>query len=353
MEFEQMSQTKTIHPEKAALAHRLSDYITASWTSKALSVAAELRIADLLSEGPKTYQVLAAMTDVHAPSLYRLLQALATIDICRECEEGLFEITPMGELLAADSQTSLRSWALWWGEHLWQVWENLSYSVKTGKSARELLTGTEGFEHLERDPEAAAVFNQLTIDLTRLSSQEIVPAYDFSDLKKVVDIGGGCGELLIAIMRANPSVDGVLFDMPHAIEGAKRHWGKLDLDARCEFVTGDFFNAVPAGADAYILKNVIHDWNDQRSEQILGTILQSMTKSARLLLVEQMLPEHREVSLAHQSLSRNDLTMLVACGAQERTEAEYRKLLNSVGFRITRVIPAGPTFSILEALPDM
>jgi SAM-dependent methyltransferase len=347
-----MNETGTGDSENLPLAHRLLDCVTNSWMAQAAYVAAELRLADLLADGPRTSEDLAVATGADAPSLHRLLRALTTIEICREREDGSFEITPMGSLLGADTPGSLRSWTIWWGTNLWQVWGNLLYSVKTGESARKLLTGTDGFKHLEGNPETAAVFNQALSELTRLTSNSVVQTYDFSGLKRIVDVGGGYGELLICILRANPAISGVLFDLPHAIEGGKRRLEQAVLARRCEFVEGDFFASVPDGADAYILKSVIHDWDDKNGKLILENCRSAMGNKGRLLLVERILPDRLEVSAAHQAAVRTDLTMLVAHAAHERTEVEFRELLNSAGFNVSQVIPIGMTFSVIEACPS-
>jgi SAM-dependent methyltransferase len=346
-----MSKSRTENSESISLAHRLLECVTSSWMAQAIYVAAELRIADLLAEGPRTSEDLAAVTGANAPSLHRLLRALTTIEICREREDGSFEITPMGSLLGADVPGSLRSWTIWWGTHLWRVWGNLLYSVKTGESARKLLIGTDDFKHLEQDSEAAAVFNQALVELTRLTSESIVRIYDFSALKRIMDVGGGYGELLIAILRASPATSGVLFDLPHAIEGGKRRFEKAGLASRCEFLEGNFFESVPSGADAYILKSIIHDWDDRNSKLILENCRRAMVEGGRLLLIERVLPDRLEVLTDHQAVVRSDLTMLVAQGAKERTESEFQDLLSSAGFRVTRVLPIGMTFSIIESFP--
>lgn len=346
-----MSENKTGNLESISLAYKLLECVTSSWMTQAIYVAAELRIADLLKEGPMTSEDLAAATGAHAPSLHRLLRALTTIEICKEHKDGSFEITPMGLLLGTDVPGSLRSWTIWWGAHLWQVWGNLLYSVRTGKSARKLLFGTDGFKHLEQNPELAAVFNQALVEVTRLTSEDVVRIYDFSGLKRIVDVGGGYGELLISILRANPANSGILFDLPHAIEGGKRRFEEAGLACQCEFVEGDFFKSVPKGADAYILKSVIHDWDDNNSKLILENCHHAMAEKGRLLLVERVLPERLEVTADHQAVVRNDLTMLVALAAKERTETQFRELLKSAGFRVTRILPVGMTFSVIEAFP--
>ncbi len=347
-----MSQEKTQNLDQEALSERFLEYLTGSWMAQAIYVAAELRIADLLAAGPRTSTDLAVATNTHAPSLHRLLRALTTIDICRERADGSFEITEMGLLLKTGITGSLRSWALWWGAYLWPVWGSLLYSVRTGKSARTLLTGTESFEHLQRDPEAALVFNEAMAELTRLAGESIVRAYDFSGLKRVTDVGGGYGELLLCILKANPEISGVLFDLPHAIEGAKRRFDEAGLLSRCEFVSGNFLESVPRGSDLYMLKSVIHDWDDEKSKLILEKCRDAMSEGGRLLLVERVLPGRLEISKAHQAIVRGDLTMLVALAAQERSETEFQVLLNSAGFFLTRMIKACVNFSIIEAIPS-
>jgi hypothetical protein len=333
------------------LVHELLELISGSWISQALYVAAELRIADLLAASPATGEALATATGTNAAALERLLRALTTIDVCRQRNDGTFEITPKGALLGSDAPGTVRAWTLWWGKYLWPVWGNLLYSVRTGKSARSMLLGTEGFEHLTRDPEAAAVFNRAAAELTRLTAADVVSAYDFTGLGRIMDVGGGRGELLAAILRAAPAARGVLFDLPHATEAGRQHFAEVGLAARCEFVAGDFFRSVPPGADAYVLKSVIHDWNDERSRTILQHCRMAMGSSGRLLLVEALLPERLGTSPAHQAAAWSDLNMLVALAAKERTEAELRTLAASAGLRVTRVVPAGRTFSLLEAVP--
>lgn len=335
-------------PDTPSVAGRLQEIVSGSWQAQAIYVAAELRIADLLAGGPRTSADLAQATGADEASLHRLLRALSTIDICREHADGSFSIMPMGALLGADRPDSLRSWAIWWGAYLWPVWGHLLYSVKTGESARKKLFGSEGFEHLERDRQAAEVFNEAFREVTRLACQGIVQAYDFSGMKQVADIGGGYGQLLVAILRAYPETTGILFDLSHAIDRASR---ETSLGARCNYISGDFTQNIPPGADAYILKNVIHDWNDERARCILENCRRVMNADARLLVIERILPEHLKSTASDQTAVRSDLTMLIAHSGRERTEAEYRDLLDTAGFRVTRIIPTVDSLSIIEARP--
>jgi hypothetical protein len=335
------------------LVERFQSILTGSWKTQALYVAAALRLADHLAPGPQNSADLAAAVAADPHALHRLLRALCAIEMCRERADGRFELAPLGALLQEDSPHSLRAWTMWWGHHLWPVWGNLLYSVKTGKSARTMLLGTEGFGHLQKDPEAAAVFYRVTIELTRLAAQSILKAYDFSGLKRIADVGGGHGEMLASVLGANPGTSGILFDLPVAVAGAADYFNKShpDLAARCAFVAGDFFQSIPDGADAYILKSVIHDWDDEHSARILANCRRAMADDAKLLLIEPVLPERSTASALQATLSRHDLNMLVALGAQERTEREFAALLGGAGLRIVRTVPAGPVYSLIECLP--
>ncbi|MDP8931832.1 MAG: methyltransferase, partial [Actinomycetota bacterium] len=212
-------------------------------------------------------------------------------------------------------------------------------------------TGGVDFDRLEHNPEEAAVFNAAMVELTRLSARSVVEAYDFDGLTRIVDVGGGYGELLAVILAAHPGAQGVLFDLSHAIEMAAPHLQQAGVAERCELVTGSFFDSVPSGGDAYVLKSVIHDWDDERSRVILDNCRRAMGSGARLLLVERIVPDRLEPSSTHQAVARSDLTMLVALGGKERTEAEFDALLNSAGFQLTWVVPAAIGFSVIEAVP--
>ncbi len=334
--------------DDTAAARRLLDLINSSWIAQACYVTARLGIADLLAAGPRTAEDLAAATGSNAPALRRLLSALGSVEICQQRDDGAFEMTRMGQLLRADVPCSMRAWALQWGGEAWQIWANLLHSVKTGQSARALITGNSGFAHLERDPQAAEVFNQAMVDLTRLDAQQIVRAYDFSD-KRVMDVGGGYGELLAQILMAYPSAQGVLFDMPHAIAKAREQLAARGLADRCDCVAGDFFNSVPSGADVYLMKTVIHDWPDDKAREILQTCRRAMVPGNRLLVIERLMPERLHPSGENRALARVDLHMLVALGAQERTFNEMRTVLAAAGFAQLRRIETDCEFQILEA----
>jgi len=335
----------------AEAASKLNSMITGGWVSQAISVAAQLKIADHLAQGAKTSEELARATGAHPSSLYRLMRALVTIEILQERADGVFEITPMGLLLRSDTERSVRSWAIHCARRLSQDWTALFDSVKTGESARKLHFGQGAFEDLERDPEQAASFNQAMVELTRLVADGIVHGYDFSAIKRIVDVGGGYGQLLAAILKANPGARGTVFDLPHAAEKGRAYIREIGLSERCDFQSGSFFESVPGGADAYVLKSVIHNWPDERAQVILQCCHRAMAGRGKLLVVERIVPRRLDASAPHQAIALMDLNMLVVLGARERREEEFRALLSSAGFRVSRILPATPTVSIIEATP--
>jgi SAM-dependent methyltransferase len=319
--------------------------------SQAVRVAAELKLADLLAAGPKRPAELAQATETDLPSLHRLLRALASLGCCAETEDGAFALTPTGALLRSHAAGSLRSWILWSCKYQWPVWEDLLHSVRTGESARNRITGTDGFGHLVRDPEAAAVFNDAMVEMTRLIAAEVIRVYDFGKARRIVDIGGGFGALLTSVLAANPAARGTLLDLPHAIEGARAQLARAGLAMRCDCVAGDFFAAIPGGADVYLMKSIIHDWDDARSAAILANCRRAMPPGGKLLLIERLMPPRMDTSPGHRAAAWSDLTMLIGSGGQERTEREFAALLEAAGLRLVRVIATAVDYCILEALP--
>jgi orsellinic acid C2-O-methyltransferase len=334
-------------PESLAL--RLRAMIESNWITQALYVTAQLGLPDLLASGPQTSASLSQATGAHAPSLHRLLQALVTLDIVRERDEGDFALLPLGALLQNDAAMSQRSWAMLVGGYHWQLWGHLLDSVKTGESVRKLLTGTEGFRDLEQDPALAALFNHAMVESSRLVVPAVVQAYDFGGLRRIIDVGGGYGELLVAILQANPEACGVLFDLPHAIAQGRQYVERADLAHRCACMAGDFFESVPGGGGAYVLKGVLHSWNDEQSTIILANCRRAMPEGAKLLIIGRIIPERWGASPADQARARGDLNMLIQSASRERTEADFRALLAVAGFHLTKIMPVGRDSSILEA----
>jgi len=345
-----MNELAVTNEESLAPLVELLRLVNGNWMTQAIAVAAELGIMDLLARGARKAEALANATGCHAPSLQRLLRALASLGLCEEQQDGSFALTASGSLLVDDAPMSLRAYAIRYGRYQWPAWGKLLYSVQTGECARTLVDGTADFEHLERDAAVAAIFHRAMTEITRLIARAVVPAYDFSGFMRIVDIGGGYGEMLIAILRACPATRGVLFDRPDAVEGARQHLVKAGVADRCELIAGDFFESVPGGADAYLLKSVIHDWNDERGATILRCCRDAMPRDAKLLVVEYVMPERMEPSVLNRDAARSDLNMLVMLGGRERTASEYRSLLGSIGLRVTRTVPAALNFSVIEAV---
>lgn len=333
-------------------AGRLLKMIGASWMSQAVCVTAELRIADLLANGSKNVDDLARTAQCHQASLHRLMRALASLGLCTEQEDGFFNLTPMGSLLRTDAHPSVRSWVIWWGKYQWPAWGNLRHSVRTGESAHKLVTGHEGYERFSADPEAASVFDRAMAELTQLVAGEVVRVYDFSGTRRLVDVGGGYGELLSVILWAYPAMHGVLFDLPHTVDGAKTRLAKAGIMHRCQLVTGSFFDSVPGGGDLYLLKSVLHNWADDQSTVILGNCRRAMSKGAKLVLIERVMPARMKRSVADRTVARTDLNMLVGLGGRERTKAEFVALFASSGFKLTRFLPSTLEFRVIEAVPE-
>lgn len=323
--------------------------VSGCWVSQAIYVAAKLGIADLLRDGPKPCGVMADATRTHAGALYRVLRALASLGVFAEDEEGRFGLTPLAECLQTGVPGSLRAYAIMLGEEEhWRPWGDVLYSVRTGQSAFDHVFGMPHFRYFAEHPEAARVFNDAMTSRSGQENDAIISAYDFSDLEAVVDVGGGQGTLLAAILHASSSTRGVLFDLPHVIAAARPALERTEQAGRCEFRAGDFFDAVPAGGDVYLLKKVILDWDDERAGSILKNCRTAMASTGRLLLIEPLIPPGNSPSF-NKLL---DLLMLVwTSGGRGRTETEHRTLLASAGFELARVIPTKSAVSIIEARP--
>jgi len=329
----------------ATLLHLMTGYRA----MQALYVAARLGIADLLKDGARGSEELARATGADARALHRLLRALASLGVFGEDADGRFAPSELGALLRSDVPGSLRAAAIFFGdERNWHAWGKLERSVMSGEPVRG-PRGTQAFlEESARDPEGAALFNAAMTSLTSAFDAAVTAAYDFSRLGTLVDVGGGQGALISSILAANPALRGILFDIPPVIESARGRIGEAGLAGRCELVAGDFFASVPAGGDAYVLKWVIHDWDDEHSVAILGSCRRAMARDGRLLLVERVVPERVDQSADTQGIVLGDLNMLLWTGGRERTAAEYRALLASAGFTLARIVPTATQLSIIE-----
>jgi hypothetical protein len=326
----------------------LREIITGARSTQLIYVAAMLGIADLLKDGPKSSDELANRVGVHPHNLYRVLRALASLGIFAESSHGRFELTPQAEPLQTGVPGSLHPYAIRvGGEWMWGPWGQLLHSVRTGETAFDHVFDMGFFEYLSRNPQAGEVFNETMTISTEGGSAAVLAAYDFSGIATVVDVGGGHGSFIAAILKANPPLRGVLFELPHVAEGARRVIEAEGVADRCEIVAGDFFEAVPSGGDAYVLKIIIHDWNNEHAEAILQNCRHAMTNNGRLLLVERVIPPGNGPSEAKLL----DINMMVMTGGVNRTEAEFEALFGATGFKLTKIVPTQSQFSIIEGMP--
>ena len=325
---------------------RIGQMVTGYWAAQAIYAAAKLGIADSLAAGSKSVEELADAMGAQPGPLYRLLRALASIEIFAEQEDQQFTLTPLAETLRSDVPGSQRSLALMMGDDHYRVWGGLADAVLTGENAHEKIVGQPIFEHLAEHPDKARIFDDAMTGIHGRETGAILDAYDFSDIKVIADIGGGNGSKITAILQSYPKLQGILFDLPHVVERARPNIEAAGLSDRCQLVDGDFFQSVPAGADAYLMRHIIHDWDDDKSHAILSNCHAVMSPSQKLLLVESVIPPGNDPFMGKFL----DLTMMLIPGGKERTEPEYRQLYDSAGFELTRVIPTGTEVSVIEGI---
>jgi hypothetical protein len=334
--------------EQAVSPTDLSQLVNAFRISQALHVAATLGIADLLAAGPRPAADLAAATGTHPRALYRLLRAVASVGVLAEDGAGAFALTDLGQYLRADHPQSVHGWAVYAGHPTyWGTWQHLRHSVTTGEPAFRHLHGVDPWEYRVQHPDVGAAFDAAMTSGSLQQRDAVVTGYDFSGARTVVDVGGGHGAQLAAILAANPQARGVLFDQPHVVAGASPLLREAGVAGRCEVVGGDFFEAVPEGGDVYLLSRVIHDWDDAQATAILRTCRRAMGLDATLLLIERVLAPGN----APDAGKLHDLNMLVMLGGQERAAAEYAALYQAAGFRLTRAIPTAAGVSLIEGQP--
>lgn len=313
--------------------------------SQALHVAAKLQIADQLATAPQTAAELAGKSGTHAPSLYRLLRMLASLGIFREGDGGKFHLTPLAECLRKDVPESQWALAMMVGDEQFLAWSNLLYSVQTGGCAFEKTHGKPLFQFLGEHPEKARVFDAAMTSVHGRESAAMLDAYDLSGLQTFIDVGGGNGKTLISVLSRYPEMHGVLFDLPHVVAAAAPNFQAAGVDSRVKTIGGSFFEQIPAGGDAYLLRHIIHDWYDEQSTQILSTVRRAMQPGARLLIVESVILPGNEPSVGKML----DLVMMVLPGGMERTEEQYRTLLAGAGLQLTKIVPTSADVSVIEA----
>nr|WP_214107126.1 methyltransferase [Acrocarpospora catenulata] len=319
----------------------------APWIAQAVRAAAELHLADHLAEQSRTASDLASLTGTRSDALYRLLRALSAVGVFAQDEDGKFAMTPLGATLKSDTDDSLRYAAIYSAAQWhWDAWNHIVHTLKTGETGWSVAHGEDYFPFLERNEEAGRIFNNTMVEFARPVHHGVTAAYDFSQIRTLVDVGGGQGALLTSILQANPGLAGILFDAPNVLDQAKPFLAEAGITDRVELASGSFFETVPS-ADGYILCHIMHDWQDEPARTILTNIRRAITENGRLLLVDSVIPEGGEFSPGKIL----DLEMMVAVNGRERTEQEFRDLLGKAGFRLARVIPTASQSSIIEAVP--
>jgi hypothetical protein len=336
-----------IHNEKARA--EVLDLILGFQVSQAIHVAASLGLADLLSADPKTSTELAAAAGAHPASLCRLMRALAAVGLFHEDDTGRFGLTTRGNALRSDVPGSCEPTARFYaGQSAWAAWGNLLHAVRTGATAFDHVHGKTVWAYRAEHPEDCDAFDRAMAASAARFAEALLSVCDFGRFATVVDIGGGDGTLLAGILAANPRIRGTLFDQPRAVARAVASLEALGVSDRCELLGGDFFERIPSGADAYLLKNILHDWDDAASATILGACRTAMRSDSRLLICEHVVGPPN--ACARGKLM--DLNMLVMTGGQERALAEFVSLLKRSGLRLLSVTPTSTPLSVIEAVPE-
>jgi hypothetical protein len=329
-------------------AQLLTQIATGYMVSAALYPVTKLGIADLLAQGPRSVADLAQTTSADEDALYRVLRALASVGIFTESKPRTFSLTPMSDLLRSDVPNSFRELALWMtNEFHFKVWGQLVHSVMTGQPSVEKVYGKPAFQLFPELPEVDDEFNNAMTNISAKTIPGILAAYDFSGIETLVDIAGGYGYLLANILRQYPSLKGILFDQEHVIAGARQHVATNGLESRLQTISGDFFEAVPKGGDAYMMQHIIHDWDDAKCGLILGNVRRVLQgkPNGKLLILDSIINADGSADFAKWM----DLEMLTMPGGKERTLEEFRLLLQKSGFQITSVHPTPSWVNVIEA----
>ncbi len=321
--------------------------LTGFWISQSIYAAAKLGIADLLAGGPQTADELASATKTQPMALYRLLRALASVGVFREDERRRFVNTPTSETLRGDVPGSQRAMAIMLGEEHYHAWSEIMHSIRTGESGFEKVYQQPIFDWLSAHPEQAAVFDSAMVSVHGRETAAMIDAYDFSNIGVLADVGGGNGSVLREVLARHPNMRGLLCDLPGVIERAQPLIAQSGLGDRLQTAVTDFFQEVPTGADAYLMRHIIHDWDDEESLRILKNVRRAVSADGRLLVVEGVIPPGNEPSFTKLL----DLNMLVLPGGQERTAEEYRTLFESAGFRLASITPTHSEVSVIEGRP--
>lgn len=327
----------------------LAEMVNTSAASQALYAAVRLGLPELLASGPEPSSTLAERASCDPALLHRLLRALAASGVCTELEDGRFALTDLGACLRPDVPLSLRAYVLHWAGPMWSVWGRLFHTVKTGRNPRDLVTRRDAFESLGRHTEADRNFNDAMSEMSALVASEVATCTTIAPGARLCDVGGGQGVLLSTLLLANPTCVGILFDRPQVVEGAHARLVSAGVADRCVVREGSFFDTVPEGADIYLLKSVLHDWDDDDATAILRAVHAAMPPHGRLLLIERVLPERMSSSARDRFVAASDLLMALAASGRERTEAAYRALLGGAGFAFQSRLETAAHYSVLEA----
>jgi hypothetical protein len=329
---------------------QLRGLIDGFWAAPVISAAAQLEIPERLASGPKDSRTLARETGSHEPSLQRLLRALETLGLCTAAEGGPYALTDTGHLLRAGSSESLRGRALHTADMLWKQFGDLFDQVKTGGRTKAFPTGSEGFEALKNDPARLHKFQTNMAEGSRRAALAAMQVYDFRPFAKVLDLGGGYGGVLAELLSAYPDQRGAVCDLAYLERGALEYLSSAAVGDRGAFVQGDFFESVPDGYDLYLMKYILHDWDDEHVLRILRNIRLVAGNHSRLVVIEQIIPESLSTSVTDQDVIRADLVMM-SVGGKERTAAEYRALFADSGWNLSRIVPTRTEFSLIEGKP--
>ncbi len=325
---------------------KLDKMITGYWISQAIYAAAKFDIAEHLAGGDKTVDELATATGTNADALYRLLRALASVGIFVEVGKHRFSLTPVAELLRSDVPGSKRALALMSGDEQFAAWTEIEHSIRTGEKAFDKVFGQPIFDYLGEHPEKAKVFDAAMVGIHGRESNAVLEAYDFPETGVVVDIGGGNGSQITGVLQHQTALNGILFDLQHVVERAQPRIDEAGLTDRCQLVGGSFFESVPDGGDLYMMRHIIHDWDEEKTALILKNCHQAMSAESKLLVIESVIPEGNQ-PFGGKFL---DLVMLLIPGGKERTADEYRSLFDQAGFRVERIVPTSSEVSIIEVV---
>jgi hypothetical protein len=324
----------------------MMEMIMNAWTAQAITAAVELGIADALADGPLRVEELASRVNADPDALRRLLRALIGRGVFRQRRDGCYELNPLADTLRSSAPLTAVGLARMVGSRQHREhWSYLVDAIRTGEAVIPALTGTDAFDYLSREPELAEAFNRAMAETTEMTVASLMAAYSFDPYPTVVDVGGGVGQLLAAILAATPTARGILYDLPHAVVEAQPLLRQQGIADRVRVVEGSFFDSVPAGADIYVLKNVIHDWPDDQAVEILRNVHAATKIGTMILLIEFVIPVHKREYIGHWT----DLEMLLTQAGRDRTAVEYRALLERAGFRVTRVVPTASPLSLVEA----